>query len=55
MLGVLKRQKQEIMIEISGIEDGGSKRNGSIVHIVEVEEIWHFFLMEINIIITYNQ
>lgn len=39
MLGVLKRQKQEIMVEISGIEDCGSKRDGSIVHIVEVEEI----------------
>lgn len=39
MLGVLKGQKQEIMIEISGIEDSGSKRDGSIVHIVEVEEI----------------
>lgn len=52
---MLKGQKQEIMIEIIGIEDSGSKRDGSIVHIVEVEEIWHFFLMEINIIITYNQ
>lgn len=43
------------MFEISGIEDCRMKRDGCIDHIVEVEEILHFFLLEINIIITYSQ
>lgn len=55
MGGVLKGQKQEIMVEISGIEDCGMKGDGCKEHIVEVEEIRHFFLLEINIIITHNQ